>query len=114
MNGYSNDVSDSFMYDNQDPESKFKTELCKNWVDTGICRYGKKCKFAHGYDELSDHVKPKISNDKLKTKNCRTFYNEKVCLYGERCMFRHEHRQMRQIFRHFYVPHLIVLEQLYS
>lgn len=33
-------------------ETKFKTEMCKNWSETGRCNYGNKCRFAHGKDEL--------------------------------------------------------------
>ena len=33
--------------------TKYKTEMCKNWIDLGYCNYGKKCRFAHGEDELS-------------------------------------------------------------
>ena len=32
---------------------KYKTELCKNWIENGGCRYGKKCQFAHGKEELA-------------------------------------------------------------
>ena len=32
--------------------SKYKTEMCKNWLTMGYCNYGKKCKFAHGNNEL--------------------------------------------------------------
>jgi hypothetical protein len=28
--------------------SLFKTEICKNWIENGYCRYAKKCQFAHG------------------------------------------------------------------
>lgn len=35
----------------------YKREICKNWSETGVCRYGGKCQFAHGFDELSEsHV----------------------------------------------------------
>jgi hypothetical protein len=27
---------------------KYKTEMCKNWIENGSCRYSKKCQFAHG------------------------------------------------------------------
>jgi hypothetical protein len=27
---------------------KFKTELCKNYMEKGLCRYGPRCQFAHG------------------------------------------------------------------
>ena len=32
--------------------TKYKTELCKNWIEVGYCRYKNKCKFAHGQDEI--------------------------------------------------------------
>ncbi|RWR96394.1 mRNA decay activator protein ZFP36L1-like protein [Cinnamomum micranthum f. kanehirae] len=30
----------------------YKTEICNSWVDTGFCRYGSKCQYAHGKEEL--------------------------------------------------------------
>jgi Zinc finger C-x8-C-x5-C-x3-H type (and similar) len=30
----------------------YKTELCRSWEEKGTCRYGNKCQFAHGEDEL--------------------------------------------------------------
>lgn len=30
----------------------YKTELCRSWEEKGTCRYGTKCQFAHGEDEL--------------------------------------------------------------
>ena len=30
----------------------YKTILCKSWVDSGRCIYGKKCQFAHGLKEI--------------------------------------------------------------
>ncbi len=30
----------------------YKTELCRSWEEKGSCRYGAKCQFAHGEDEL--------------------------------------------------------------
>ena len=29
-----------------------KTRLCRQWRDTGSCRYGAACTFAHGSEEL--------------------------------------------------------------
>lgn len=40
----------------------YKTELCRSWEEKGSCRYGTKCQFAHGEEELrrvSRH--PKVS-----------------------------------------------------
>jgi hypothetical protein len=30
----------------------YKTELCHTFVTTGVCRYGRRCRFAHGAQEL--------------------------------------------------------------
>lgn len=30
----------------------YKTELCKNFNNSGYCRYGDMCQFAHGTDQL--------------------------------------------------------------
>lgn len=42
----------------------YKTELCRSWEEKGTCRYGNKCQFAHGEDELRKvprHPKVKLS-----------------------------------------------------
>jgi len=43
----------------------YKTELCRSWEEKGTCRYGAKCQFAHGEDELrkvSRHPKASLLN----------------------------------------------------
>ena len=35
--------------------SMYKREMCKNWTEAGFCRYGSKCQYAHGAEELSDN-----------------------------------------------------------
>ena len=32
---------------------RLKYEMCKNWREKGECKYGVKCLFAHGEDELT-------------------------------------------------------------
>jgi hypothetical protein len=32
--------------------ARYKTTLCKNWSAEGKCRYGKRCQFAHGPQEI--------------------------------------------------------------
>ena len=32
----------------QKEPAKYKTELCKNWIETGKCKYSVRCRFAHG------------------------------------------------------------------
>jgi hypothetical protein len=34
-----------------------KYEICKNFVETGECKYGEKCLFAHGEHELYNPLK---------------------------------------------------------
>lgn len=100
-------------YVQYDADGKYKTELCKNWIETAKCRYEGKCRFAHGQEELTSFA-VNMYDEKFKSKNCRTFYHTKQCMYGSRCMFRHEHRNYRQLHRHYYTPHLYVLETLFD
>ncbi|KAF6266090.1 hypothetical protein COO60DRAFT_1251098, partial [Scenedesmus sp. NREL 46B-D3] len=62
-----------------------QTELCRSWLDTGSCRYGVRCQFAHGHPELRPVVRP----PKYKTQPCRTFSMTGSCPYGARCNFLH-------------------------
>ena len=48
-------------------DPKYKTELCKSFMETNFCVYGNKCRFAHGFKELV--VKKQINNYKQK---CQT------------------------------------------
>jgi len=65
--------------------SLYKTELCRSWEESGACRYGAKCQFAHGRDEL----RPVLRHPKYKTEVCRTFAAQGCCPYGSRCRFIH-------------------------
>jgi butyrate response factor 1 len=65
--------------------SLYKTELCRSWEETGCCRYGNKCQFAHGKNEL----RPIARHPKYKTEICRTFATSGTCPYGTRCRFIH-------------------------
>ena len=65
--------------------SLYKTELCRSWEETGSCRYGSKCQFAHGKAEL----RPIARHPKYKTEICRTFATNGTCPYGTRCRFIH-------------------------
>lgn len=77
--------------------TKYKTEMCKNWVSKGFCNYGKKCKFAHGDNELEK----KTVNSKYKMKLCRSFHQEGVCMYGIRCCFIHQGKNFDEVFSRF-------------
>jgi len=66
-------------------QNLYKTELCRSFCETGACRYGHKCQFAHGEHEL----RPVMRHPKYKTETCKTFSNTGTCPYGNRCRFIH-------------------------
>ncbi|MBN3281511.1 Z36L3 protein, partial [Polyodon spathula] len=68
------------------PSNRYKTELCRSYEESGICKYLNKCQFAHGASELRTLNR----HPKYKTEMCRTFYNFGYCPYGARCHFIHQ------------------------
>jgi len=68
-------------------QNLYKTEFCQSWMETGSCRYGPKCQFAHGKDEL----RTVIRHPKYKTEICKTFSTTGHCSYGKRCRFIHQY-----------------------
>lgn len=93
-------------------KTKFKTEMCKNWIEQGFCRYGTKCQFAHGTQEVV--VKNDPIHDKYKSKMCKTFQEKAYCPYGKRCQFRHEDRTITELKSYHNVYKLTSLEQMYT
>lgn len=65
--------------------SLYKTELCRTFEETGFCRYGVKCQFAHDKSELRIILR----HPRYKTEICRTFWELGNCPYGKRCCFIH-------------------------
>jgi len=66
----------------------YKSILCNNFDELGECKYGSRCRFAHGMDEL---VKNKSNTRKrYKTIKCRNFHNKGTCKYGKKCRFIHD------------------------
>lgn len=63
----------------------YKTEICRNWEEKQSCRYGVKCQFAHGTQD----VRTVPRHPKYKTEICRTFWVTGSCPYGKRCCFIH-------------------------
>jgi hypothetical protein len=74
-------------------QSLYKTELCRSFEETGSCRYGLKCQFAHGRSELR-HVS---RHPKYKTEVCKTFHTIGTCPYGKRCRFIHIEPALNQV-----------------
>ncbi|XP_051953646.1 mRNA decay activator protein ZFP36L1-like [Xyrauchen texanus] len=65
--------------------TRYKTELCRTYEESGTCKYGAKCQFAHGMEELRGLSR----HPKYKTEPCRTFHSIGFCPYGARCHFIH-------------------------
>ena len=95
-------------------DRKYKRDICKNWRDTGVCKFGDACLYAHGEDEMQ--AVDRLTEDKLKqhdifkTQNCRAFWKGKFCHYGKRCQFRHEHRAFEKLHKHFYMDKLAAIQ----
>jgi len=66
-------------------QNLYKTELCRSFEETGSCRYGLKCQFAHNKTELRTVCR----HPKYKTEVCKTFHTIGTCPYGKRCRFIH-------------------------
>jgi len=65
--------------------SRYKTELCRPFEESGFCKYSDKCQYAHGLSELRSLQR----HPKYKTELCRTFHSTGFCGYGPRCHFIH-------------------------
>ncbi|KAK6292186.1 hypothetical protein J4Q44_G00379710 [Coregonus suidteri] len=79
--------------------TRYKTELCSRYAETGFCMYAKRCQFAHGFHDL--HVPSRQL--KYKTELCRTFHTAGYCAYGIRCLFAHNAMEQRPT-RHLNIP----------
>ncbi|XP_028597682.2 mRNA decay activator protein ZFP36L2-B-like [Podarcis muralis] len=77
--------------DTKPPSSRYKTELCRTFEESGVCKYGAKCQFAHGVAELRGLSR----HPKYKTEPCRTFHTSGICPYGARCHFIHNAEERR-------------------
>nr|ALK28646.1 zinc finger protein 36 C3H type-like 3 [Meriones unguiculatus] len=77
----------------QSNSDRYKTELCRPFEESGICRYGHKCQFAHGSSELRTLSR----HPKYKTEPCRTFHSVGLCPYGTRCHFIHNQPEQQPV-----------------
>ena len=72
--------------------SRYKTELCRPFEENGTCKYGDKCQFAHGMQELRNLQR----HPKYKTELCRTYHTTGLCPYGPRCHFIHNSEETKK------------------
>jgi len=82
----------NFMNKRDSQNSLYKTEQCRSYGDTGSCRYGNKCQFAHGTEEVRNLSR----HPKYKTEMCRSYHTTGHCPYSTRCHFIHELSQRGQ------------------
>ncbi|MCL7021861.1 hypothetical protein MKW94_008425 [Papaver nudicaule] len=61
----------------------WKTKLCSEWLETGVCPNVDHCQFAHGTHELRP-----VSHPRIRKEVCRMVLNGGLCEY-DRCHFRH-------------------------
>ena len=107
-------MDESMLMKNIAIDRKYKRDICKNWRDTGVCRFGDACNYAHGLEEMQ--AVDRLTEDKLKahdifkTQNCRAFWKGRFCQYGKRCQFRHEHRSFEKLHKHFYMEKLAAIQ----
>lgn len=85
-------------------DPKYKTELCKSFMNNNFCIYGNQCRFAHGMKELVI----KTQNSNYKKKLCKSFFENGFCTYGIRCNFQHYQKKMEDIQLPFYYINLII------
>jgi len=71
----------------KDFKIKYKTELCKYYECYGYCKYGDKCAYAHGVENLRSKV---TNTTAYRTKKCTQFFEQGYCPYGSRCQFAHQ------------------------
>ena len=49
-------MNSSYSDKKQKVNTKYKTILCKNFGNEGVCSFGNNCKFAHGLHELQTQL----------------------------------------------------------
>ena len=66
--------------------SRYKIELCFQFMETGYCQFGDRCLYAHGKFELRPCT---YRHQKFKTQLCKAFHEDGFCSFGNRCSFIH-------------------------
>lgn len=69
-------------------EQLYKTELCRNMAELGVCDFGKECYFAHSEAEKRQAEGRKL-HPNHRTVHCIEWNRGNVCKFGRRCAFIH-------------------------
>lgn len=83
---HTNTIDPSAVSHSTNSKERYKTEMCWSWDETGYCRYGDKCQYAHGEHELREVTR----HHKYKSELCNNYHYEGTCMYGIRCCFIHK------------------------
>ena len=78
----------------QHNNDKYKTSMCRNFLQSGECTYGEKCRFAHGDQELRSGGggggNGGGNGGNRPTGVCRFFMENGDCKFGANCKFSHD------------------------
>ena len=88
--------------------SKYKTSLCNNWKNLGLCEKGSFCVYAHGMSDLrktastlgavaSPSVLSAETNSRFKTSLCLSYVSTGYCERGPGCAFAHGQHELRNL-----------------
>lgn len=88
-------------------KQKYKTQLCRHFLEAGSCPLDKYCQFAHGKDELRQATDPLPKNfgktalgavhSNYKTTPCKYWAESGTCKFGDSCSFYHGAEEQRKL-----------------
>ena len=88
-------------------KQKYKTQMCKHFMENSICPLKQFCQFAHGPNELRQSNDPLPKNfgktalgavhSNYKTEPCKNFHATGECKFGEGCSFFHDDEERRAL-----------------
>ena len=88
-------------------KQKYKTQLCRHWIQNGFCPLDNFCQFAHGDKELRQPNDPLPKNfgrtalgavhSNYKTILCKYWKETGTCKYGDACSFFHDNDEKRRL-----------------
>lgn len=88
-------------------KQKFKTQMCKHFLENNECPLHQYCQFAHGPSELRQPNDPLPKNfgktalgavhSNYKTEPCKNFFKDGECKFGDGCSFYHNVDEKRKL-----------------
>jgi hypothetical protein len=88
-------------------KQKFKTQMCKHFLEDGLCPLQQYCQFAHGPEELRQPNDPLPKHfgktalgavhSNYKTEPCKYWLESGECKFGDGCSFYHTEQERRRL-----------------